>query len=415
MENNFYPYRSVFLKQQALDAWNHFQEKGYPHPKNENWRFSNINNWLLGNSPINKYKEEFSTNKFSKHIITNTYPLYILNDSVFSPNKSPFDIEIFNMNQISKNNFDNIVIGSIANYKNNSFTAENMALFQNCCVINIPENTIIDKPIHLIHDIIGNEDNRVYPRLFIKVGVGSEVKILQTEIGSDNYQHFINSVDEIIVNENAKLDWTTMQQRNLCSGQISSFNISIDKNARVNYNTFEFGSGFIRREINTYFNAMGGGFKFNCLFVPTDKQHMDISSRIHHKNAHCNSNQLVKGVLGEKSSGVFRGLAYVHRGAKKTDATQTNHNLLLSSTARMNSIPQLEIYDDDVKCAHGATTGQIDKDAIFYLQSRGINKKAAIELMVKGFVDEVVDKIKIPKVVRIIKNKLIEKMKDMIK
>ena len=132
-------------------------------------------------------------------------------------------------------------------------------------------------------------------------------------------------------------------------------------------------------------------------------------------NAHCNSNQLVKGVLGEKSSGVFRGLAYVHRGAKKTDATQTNHNLLLSSTARMNSIPQLEIYDDDVKCAHGATTGQIDKDAIFYLQSRGINKEVAIELMVKGFVDEVVDKIKIPKVVRIIKNKLIEKMKDMIK
>ena len=102
MENNFYPYRSVFLKQQALDAWNHFQEKGYPHPKNENWRFSNISNWLLENSPINKYKEEFSTNKFSKHIITNTYPIYILNDSVFSPNKLPFDIEIFNMNQISK-------------------------------------------------------------------------------------------------------------------------------------------------------------------------------------------------------------------------------------------------------------------------------------------------------------------------
>ena len=120
-----------------------------------------------------------------------------------------------------------------------------MALFQNCCIVNIPENTIIDKPLHFIHDIIGKEDNRVYPRLFINVGAGSEVKILQTEIGSDNYQHFINSVDEIIVNENAKLDWTIIQQRNLCSGQISSFNISIDKNACANYNTFEFGSGFI--------------------------------------------------------------------------------------------------------------------------------------------------------------------------
>ena len=112
---------------------------------------------------------------------------------------------------------------------------------------------------------------------------------------------------------------------------------------------------------------------------------------------------------------MFRGLAYVYNGAKKTDATQTNHNLLLSSTARMNSIPQLEIYDDDVKCAHGATTGQIDKEAVFYLQSRGINKEAAIELMVQGFVDEVVDKIKSPKIVMILKNKLIEKMKNIIK
>tara|TARA_Y100000588_G_C14278302_1_gene935614 strand:+ start:6991 stop:8271 length:1281 start_codon:yes stop_codon:yes gene_type:complete len=414
MENNLYPYRSTFLKEQALDAWSCFQNKGYPHPKNENWRFSNINNWLLEDGPINKYKKEFSTTQFSKYNIINTYSIYIYNDSVYSPEKLPFGIEIWNMNQIEKNDFDNVVIGSIADYKNNSFIAENMALFQNCYIVNIPENTIIDKPIHFIHDIIGQEDNRVYPRLFINVGACSEVEILQTEIGSDNCQHFINSVDEVVVCENAKLDWTIMQQRNLFSGQVSSCNISLDKNACVNYNTFEFGTGSIRRDINTYFKSTGGNFEFNCLFLPMGKQHMDISTMIHHKNAHCNSKQLIKGVLGERSSGVFRGLAYVYNGAKKTDATQTNHNLLLSSTARMNSIPQLEIYDDDVKCAHGATTGQIDKEAVFYLQSRGINKEAAIELMVKGFVDDVIDKIKFPKFVMIVKNKLIEKMKDIL-
>jgi Fe-S cluster assembly protein SufD len=119
---------------------------------------------------------------------------------------------------------------------------------------------------------------------------------------------------------------------------------------------------------------------------------VDISTVVHHKGPHCNSRQLVKGILGDKSSGVFRGLANVYKKAEKTDAQQSNKNLLLSPKARMNSIPQLKIYEDDVKCTHGSTTGQIDEDSLFYLQSRGINRNNAVNLMVKGFANEVVEK-----------------------
>ena len=121
---------------------------------------------------------------------------------------------------------------------------------------------------------------------------------------------------------------------------------------------------------------------------------MVIFSIINHKGSHCNSSQLVKGILSDNSTGVFRGLTHVKNGAEKTNAKQANHNLLLSSKARMNSIPQLEIYEDDVKCTHGSTTGQIDKNLIFYLRSRGIKYEDAIQLMLNGFANEIIDKIK---------------------
>jgi Fe-S cluster assembly protein SufD len=267
----------------------------------------------------------------------------------------------------------------------------------------------------LIHAIKGDADSRIYPRVFVNVGKNSEAEILQTEIGGDDHNHFVNSVTEVNVNENARLKWTLIQERNIQTGQVSSFNIALKTNSFASYNTFEFGGGFIRRDIHTHFQSTGGDFEINSLFVPTAKQHMDIFSMIHHKSAHCSSRQLVKGVLGGSSSGVFRGLAYVYDKAEKTDAQQTNHNLILSPKAKINSIPQLEIYEDDVKCSHGSTTGQIDEEAIFYLRSRGISRMKAMELMVKGFANEVVDKVLHDKFKIQIQESLIRKMEEMIK
>ncbi|SVC38680.1 uncharacterized protein METZ01_LOCUS291534, partial [marine metagenome] len=387
-------------------------QTGYPSSRDENWRFSNPSSWLLENARTVSDKENITKEEFAKFIIPDTIPILILNDSVSIPSKLPEGIKIIEMEGAESVHHDST--GSVADYHSSSFTAENMALFQNGIVIHIQDNTVLEKPIQLIHIIKGNADSRIYPRVFVNVGKNSEAEIFQTETEGDDHNHFVNSVTEVIVNENARLKWTLMQDRNMQTGQVSSFNVALKNNAFASYNTFEFGGGFIRRDIHTHLQSQGGDFEINSLFVPTAKQHMDIFSMIHHKSAHCSSRQLVKGVLGGSSSGVFRGLAYVYDKAEKTDAQQTNHNLILSPKAKINSIPQLEIYEDDVKCSHGSTTGQIDEEAIFYLRSRGIGRMEAMELMVKGFANEVVDKVGHENFKIQIQESLIRKMEEMI-
>ena len=406
-------HRSTFLTKQAQEAWNYFSKSGYPSSKDENWWFSNPSPWLLQSLVPLTDKEDIKREEFGAYIIPGTIPILILNDSVSILNTLPAGVQIMDMAQADSEHLMDLPLGSIADIHTSSFSAENTALFQNGILITISENTVLDKPIQLIHSIKMNKDSRIYPRIYVNVGSSSQIEILQTEVGGDDSQHFVNSVTEVFVQENAQLKWTLMQKWNVQTGQVSSFNIALKKNASASYNTFEFGGGFIRRDIHSHLQSTGADFAINSLFVPTAKQHIDIFSIVHHKGSYCSSRQLIKGVLGGISRGVFRGLAHVYDKAKKTDAQQTNHNLLLSNKARMNSIPQLEIYEDDVKCSHGSTTGQIDEEAVFYLRSRGISRMEALELMVKGFANEVLDKVENSKLKTHIQNVLIQKMESM--
>jgi len=406
------PYRSSFLKQEAKEAWDYFSKIGYPNPKNENWRFSNPTAWLLKSGSLAADEEELTPKDFSSHMIQGAIHILILNDTISIPKKLPKGVRIMDMARAKSENYSSM--GTVADYHTSPFSAENTALFQNGIVIHILENTVLEKPLQLIHVIKGNKESRIYPRIYVHVEAGSELEILQTETGGDDHHHFVNSVAEVIVYKNARLKWTLIQHRNIKTGQISSFNIALKKNATAIYNTFEFGGGFIRRDIHAHLHSTGGDFEINSLFVPMVTQHMDIFSMVHHESENCSSRQLVKGVLGGSSRGVFRGIAHVYNGANKTNARQTNHNLLLSPKARMNSIPQLEIYANDVKCSHGSTTGQIDEEAIFYLRSRGINRMEALELLVKGFTNEVVDKMGNDKFKTNIQKVLTKKIEGMI-
>ena len=278
----------------------------------------------------------------------------------------------------------------------------------------IAEDIKPEHPIHLIHLVKAKSGCRLFPRIHVNISLGAEVEIWKTEIGKDNAAHYINSVTEVVVHENAHLKWTNTQEFNHQTGHISSFNISLKKDTSARYNSFEFGGGFVRNDIHIHFDSPGGDCEINSLFIPNGKQHIDISTIVHHKSPHCSSRQLVKGILGGNSTAVFRGLANVYKEASKTDAQQNNKNLILSPSARVNSIPQLEIYEEDVKCSHGSTTGQIEEEALFYLQSRGINRTDAMELMVRGFANEVVDKVENQDMKEYIQNALIQKMEGMV-
>jgi len=407
------PYRSTFLAQEAADAWKYFQEAGYPDSKNENWRFSNPTPWL------NLYGERISSDNdfeegLSSYIIPNSIPIIITNEKLVVPQSIPEGIQVINIDAASKGKMSKDSFMDVADYHTSSFVAENTALFQNYIFIHIAEDIKPEHPIHLIHLVKAESGCRLFPRIHVNIAPGAEIEIWKTEIGLDNASHFINLVTEVVICENAHLKWTNSQEMNHNTGHISSFNISLKKDASAKYNSFEFGGGFVRNDIHTYFDEPNGDCEINSLFIPKGKQHIDISTMVHHKNPLCSSRQLVKGILGGNSTAVFRGLANVYKEAGKTDAQQNNKNLILSPNARVNSIPQLEIYEDDVKCSHGSTTGQIEEEALFYLQSRGINRTDAMELMVRGFANEVVDKVENQDMKKYIQNSLIQKMEGMI-
>ena len=244
------PYRQSFLRQQAQEAWHYFRKTGYPSSRDENWKFSNPTPWLFKSASLAAEKEEFIPEEFSSHIIQGAIPILILNDTISIPSELPEGIQIMDMTQAQSENYD--FMGSVADYHTSSFSAENTALFQNGIVIHISKNTVLGKPLQLIHSIKRNKDSRIYPRVYVNVGANSQIEILQTEAGDDDHHHFVNSVVEVIVYENAQLKWTLIQERNIKTGQISSFNIALKKNATAIYNTFEFGGGFIRRDIQAH-------------------------------------------------------------------------------------------------------------------------------------------------------------------
>ena len=391
---NNYNIRSKFLKKNAQFAWEKFSDfGGYPTSGMEEWRFSNPEDWLLKNISFKTKKEVMDVETLQPYLIPDTITIFIANDSIFLKDPIPNDISILKMSTNLKDNLVRKSIGEIATYHSSSFNFENLALFREGLLLDISKNFNSNKPIHIINAIKSDGSHKMFPRIYVNIGSNSKISIIQSDLGLDDNNHYFNTVTEVVVNENAHLTWTHFQKRNLKSSEINSFNILLRSNSFANYSTFEFGGKMIRKEIHSYLQSEGVTFECNNLFIPTKNQHIDIFSKIHHKAPHCNSNHLVKGILGEKSKGVFRGLAHIYPGAKKTNAKQTNNNLLLSDKAKMNSIPQLEIYEEDVKCSHGSTTGQIEDDAIFYLQSRGINIEDARKLMIKGFADELINKV----------------------
>jgi len=414
MRKNNLPYRTIFLEEFAKSSWEHLQHIGYPNSNDEEWRFSNPNPWILSNKFNKIKKNNFPIEHDVNESIDNYLTIRICDNNISIPKRLPDGIEIFDMFQGMEKNILDGAIGSVSDYHNTAFSAENMALFNNGILIYVHKNFTLEKPLQIIHEISNNENMQLYPRIYLNMGINSNVEIYETQISNDNKQYYINSVIEVVMHENSNLNWTLLQNLNCNIGHLSSFDLGLEKNAELKYNFYDFGGGFIRRDINVNFYEPGASLDLNGLFVLSKKQHIDIFSKINHKFSECSSNQLVKGVLFDSSSGVFRGLAHVENKAKKTNANQANHNLLLSPNAKINSIPILEIHEDDVKCTHGSTTGQIDGEAIFYLQTRGINRNDAIRLIVRGFIDEIVNKIKNDNFKNYVKKILIEKMNGVI-
>jgi len=233
------------------------------------------------------------------------------------------------------------------------------------------------------------------PRVLLVAEENSSATVVENYVGAEDVSYFTNAVVELVLKDGARLEHYKVQRESGRAFHVATTAVDLGPSSSYDATTITFGAELSRHDVNVTMDHEGAECWVDGLYLITTGQHADTHSVIDHRKPHCTSHQLYKGILDGKSRAVFNGKVFVRHGALKTDAMQTNKNLLLSNEARVDTKPQLEILADDVKCAHGAAVGQIDEDEFFYLETRGIHPDLARNLLTYGFAEEVIEKIKI--------------------
>jgi Fe-S cluster assembly protein SufD len=280
-----------------------------------------------------------------------------------------------------------------ADHQNQPFTALNTAYFTGGAFVCVKEKAVIDRTIHIINLVTGDK-TIAQPRNLIIAGKHSQAKIIMTFHAVDAKSAFLNAVTEVFVGENANLFIDKLQNETSETSHISTEQISQEQSSNFTINTLTLNGGLVRNNLNIVLDAENCESHLNGLYLTDGNQHVDNHTLVDHKKPHCQSNELYKGIMSGKSTAVFNGKVFVRQDAQKTNAFQSNKNILLSDDATINTKPELEIYADDVKCSHGSTTGQMDDEAVFYLQARGIGKDTAMRLLMTAFAGDVLENIK---------------------
>ncbi|MEZ4800604.1 MAG: Fe-S cluster assembly protein SufD [Flavobacteriales bacterium] len=258
--------------------------------------------------------------------------------------------------------------------------------------IHVAKNKIAETPIHIIH-YCDDEHALSTPSVFVALEQSASIDITETFHGNADAKSLTIRGLYAQVNENARLEYTKIQAENDNQFTIHSDNLRVETNGYSNFNTLTIDGGWVRNDLRIDLNGQNIEAHLSGFYLPRNKQMIDNHTKVDHKYAHCESNELYKGILFDQSSGVFNGKVFVYKDAQKTNAYQNNANILASDDAQMNTKPELEIYADDVKCSHGTTTGQIDESAMFYLRARGMSEDSARKLLTTAFINDVIEKV----------------------
>ncbi len=277
------------------------------------------------------------------------------------------------------------------------FVDLNSALFVDGCFLHLPRGAALDLPVHLIHVATERASAEgaasAWTRNLLVLEPGSQAVVMETYVGPAGAPHLSDVVTEVIVSDNAHLTHVRVQDEGSSATAVYNTHARLGRDANFKTFSLSLGGALVRNEMIVSLAGQGGFCDLQTAYPLTGQQHVDNHTEVHHKAAHCDSNQLYKGVAHDRSKCVFQGLIHVYRDAQKTNAIQSNPNLVLSEGAVADTKPQLEIYADDVRCTHGATVGQLDPKQTFYLRSRGMDLEAARLLLTRGFAVEVIDNL----------------------
>lgn len=390
------------FREPALDK---FRELGIPTRKNESYKYTNLESffghqfksYFLPETADFVAAEEFRCDVAN----LDTHGIVLLNGFYPTINgklrQLPEGIWIGSLNEASKKFGDKIEkhYNKYANDDSDGLIALNTALASDGVFIFIPEGSVLKKPIQIVNLVQSGEDIFNQHRNLIIVEKNAEVSLIICDHTLSPQKFLTNAVTEIYVGENAHFDIIRVQNEHNNAGKITHTFIHQERNSHASSNNITLHGGLTRNSTYHYLGGEGAeSFSFG-LYLADRIQHVDNFVNVDHAFPNCTSSQLFKGVLDDKSTGVFNGRIFVRPDAQGTLAYQKNNNILLTDDAKMDSKPQLEIYADDVKCSHGATVGQLDEEALFYLQSRGIGKHEARLMLMFGFAHEVIQNIKV--------------------
>lgn len=351
-----------------------FKKMGIPTRKVEAYRYTNLQKILTED-----YDAEFSPELFKinlKEVFKceipelDTHVVLVINGFYYHDNKLnglPEGVIITSLAQasVSYPEIFNAHYGKYVNTEEDSLAAMNTFFAQDGVFIYIPGNVKMDKPVQIINLCFSFKNLRITRRNLVIAEKGSELQVVVCDHTLCKRKYLSNSLTEIFAGANAKLEYSKVQNENNMSAQLSNIYIHQEEDSQVASNIISLHGGFIRNNIFIKLAGERAENQTNGLFISDSNQHISNYTCITHLKPYCRSNQLFKGILGQRATGAFNGKIYVSRDAQKTLAYQKNNNILLSPEAKMNSKPQLEIYADDVKCSHGATVGQLDEDALF--------------------------------------------------
>ena len=300
------------------------------------------------------------------------------------------------------------------NYKTHAFTALNTAFLHNGAFIYLQPDTVLESPLHLIYLSSSGESHTLsQPRTLAVIGRGSKATIVETYAGPPGTSYLSNAVSELVLGTNASLDYYRIQQHGDQGYHVGSTQAVLGSGANFSSTTLDLGGDLVRNNLNALLDAPESSCTLNGLYLAGKTQKVDNQVIIDHAKPHTNSRELYKGILGGRARAAFHGSIIVQKDAQKVDAKQEDKNLLLSDRAQVNVKPAFWIYADDVKCGHGAASGQIDENSLFYLQSRGIGHEEAHRLLVRGFANEIIETVPSPSVKSLINNLVKAKLTEL--
>jgi len=382
-----------------------FDALGFPTSKNEDWKHTSVEviaaqNFAAANGEAKSLRAE---DIFARAMIDLQAPRLVFINGRYSSQMSAIGssadgVGIKSLAEFIKEDDPKVAsqLGRYAKPQHQAFVALNTAFLDDGAVVSIPVNRHLEQPIYLLFvSTAANQPVVSYPRTLILLGAGSEAKIVECYLGIGAGVYFCNAVTELVGGAGSIVEHLRLQQESDVGFHIGTLEANLARDCQLTAHALSLSGALVRNHVRVILNGEGAECRLNGLYLADGNQHVDNFTEIEHAQPRAISLELYKGILGGSAHGVFNGKIVVHKDAQKSNARQTNKNLLLSANAAVHTKPQLEIYADDVKCSHGSTIGQLDADATFYLRSRGLDGDQARSMLSFAFASDMVSRIQI--------------------